>query len=68
MFLGSAEREELAALQVKVQERIDGDVVLQVEQLFRQIVSRAQQEQCLAHLQHILEETEPSNNWYRQKV
>lgn len=67
-FLSTAEREELAGLQAKVQERIDSDAVLQVEQLFRRIVNRAQQEQCVAHLQRILEETAPADTWYRQKA
>ncbi len=61
LFLGPDESAELAELSAQVQERIDGDVVLQVEQLFRRIVNRIQQERCLVSLHLIVEETMATN-------
>ena len=50
-FLSSADLSEWQALQQRVQEQLDSDIIAQIEDKFRQIASRRQREECLLRLQ-----------------
>ena len=59
-FLASADLSEWQALQHRVQEQLDGDIIAQIEDKFRQIASRRQREECLLRLQKSIQEPTPT--------
>ena len=59
-FLAGADLSEWQALQHRVQEQLDGDIIAQIEDKFRQIASRRQREECLIRLQKSIQESAPA--------
>jgi adenylate kinase len=57
--LSSPDLAEWQALQNRVQERLDSDIIVHIEDKFRQITSRRQREECLIRLQKSLQESMP---------
>lgn len=59
-FLSDADLSEWRALQQRILERLDSDIIAQIEDKFRQIASPRQREECLMRLQKSIQESAPA--------